>query len=189
VGRGARWATALLIGTAAVVLFACAFYPDQVLSAYLQTRRWAAAAGPIAKLPAQGSVPSNAMRASDGQPLTRFVILPAGAGMRIANGGTWRPTKADIDGLEANLKQVSSLKAETSVHTAIDHPEQYFRQYLPIIREGEKLIYINAFCDQFPESRWRQRLVVIFDGGSCFWQALYDPIASKFSHLRINGEA
>ena len=121
---------------------------------------------------------------------TLFVLLPAKAAKWIAKGGTWQPTTMDIDGLEANLRQVSSLRAENwPMHIAIDRPEQYFRQYVAIIRKGRKLIYVNAFCGDFPESDWRQQLVLIADGGSCCWQALYDPVKKEFSTLRINGVA
>jgi len=120
----------------------------------------------------------------------RFVLLPARAASGIANQGTWKPTKADIDAVEANISQVSSLKSggrSPAIH--IDHPERYFRQYVPIIQAGQKRLYVNAFCDE-PPPYWHSRLVVaITDGGTCYWQALYDPATKKFSHLRINARA
>ena len=80
----------------------------------------------------------------------KFVILPARLATRIAKQGTWQPTKADIDGIEANLSQVSKLKAENwkSPAIRIDHPETYFRQYIAILRDGKRRIYVNAFCDE-----------------------------------------
>ncbi|HEX5233767.1 MAG TPA: hypothetical protein VFW25_00410 [Silvibacterium sp.] len=101
--------------------------------------------------------------------------------------GNWKPNKADIDGLEAKLSTISGMKAERwepSLH--IEHPEQYFKQYVAVIRGGEKLIYVNAFCEDPPPADWRRRLVVVLDGGTCFWQALYDPSTREFSHLIIN---
>jgi hypothetical protein len=183
---------ALLIGTAALVWSVANIYPDQIFSAYLETRRWVAAAGPIQKLPTPTPIPSDPMPLSKEESSTRFVLLPAKAAKWIAKSGTWQPTKMDIDGLEASLRQVSSLRAENwpaNMPIAIDHPEQYFRQYIAVIRKGRKLIYINAFCHDFPVSCWRQQLVLINDGGSCCWQALYDPVKSEFSALRINGVA
>jgi hypothetical protein len=124
---------------------------------------------------------------AEGQQEQRFVVLPVRAAAGIANSGTWQPTKADLDGLEANLSQISGLKADgwnASVH--IDHPEQYFRQYVAIIRAGRMTIYVNAFCDKQPLSYWRDRLVVVDDGATCYWQALFDPTTKKFSALTIN---
>jgi hypothetical protein len=125
-----------------------------------------------------------------GQEERRFVVLPARAAGAIASGGTWQITKADIDGLEASLSQISGLRAEgwrSSIH--IKNPEQYFRQYVAIIRDSKKGIYVNAFCNRQDLSYWRDRLVVVDDGATCYWQAVYDPITKKFSSLRINSRA
>src|SRR6202041_1471914 len=74
----------------------------------------------------------------------------------ISTEGTWNPVKADIDRAEASISQVGKLKAEnTSVY--IDHAERYFRQYLPIRQRGQKLLYVNAFCDA--PNYWRTQLV------------------------------
>jgi hypothetical protein len=130
------------------------------------------------------------LMSAQGQQEQRFVILPGRAAGSIANQGSWRPTKADIDGLEANLSKVSALTAEgwpSNVH--IDHPKQYFRQYVAVIRGGQRRIYVNAFCDEHLRSHWRDQLVVVQDGATCFWQALYDPVTNRFSNLRINARA
>lgn len=121
----------------------------------------------------------------------KFVILPARLATKIAKQGTWQPTKADIDGIEANLSQVSKLQAENwkSPAIRIDHPETYFRQYIAILRDGKRRIYVNAFCAKEFLSDWRDRLIVVDDGATCFWQALYDPATKKFSSLTINSRA
>jgi hypothetical protein len=183
---------ALLVAAAAIVWLAGNIYPDQVFSVYLEARRWIEAAGPIQKLPTPRSIPSDPMPLSKEESSKRFVLLPAKAAKWIARRGTWWPTKMDIEGLEASLSQVSSLKAENwpaNMPIAIDHPERYYRQYVPVIGKGRKLIYINAFCDDLPASYWREQLVLISDGGTCCWQALYDPLKGEFSGLRINGIA
>jgi hypothetical protein len=125
-----------------------------------------------------------------GQSSSRFVVLPLSAASGLESSGTWQPTKADIDGLEASLSQISSLKAENwpaSSKIRIDHPEQYFRQYVAVIRGGREEIYINALCRQIPMSDWRKGLIGVDDGGTCFWQALYVPETKQYSGLRING--
>jgi hypothetical protein len=177
----AWWAVALLLGTAALVWVSIDAYPDKVFSAYLETRRWIAAAGPIPRLPAPRLIPRD-----------MFVVLDAGATVWIAKDGTWEPSMADIYKLEASLRQVSSLKATNwpaDSDIRIDHPEQYFRQYVGVTRKGKKLIYVNAFCDAIPISYWRETLVRIMDGGTCCWQAFYDPTVGRFTALTINGVA
>jgi hypothetical protein len=185
------WAVALLIGAAAVWFATINIYPDQVFAGYLQARRWLAAAGPARNPPAPSSAPpiSDAVDARKGG----FVLLPDSVKIPIDNGGRWQPSKADIDGLEANLQQLSGLSAANRpgpIRESINHPERYFRQYVAIVRRGKKFIYINAFCDDLaPDPAWREQFSQIADGGRCVWQALYDPTTKTFSALSINGYA
>ena len=118
----------------------------------------------------------------------RYIVLPGSAAAKMVKGGSWQPTEADIDSLEASLPMVRSLKAENSGRgVRIDHPEQYFRQYVGVVQKRKRLIYINAFCHEVPY--WRQSLVIVLDGGACYWQAFYDPITHAFLSLMINGVA
>jgi hypothetical protein len=100
----------------------------------------------------------------------------------------------DIESLERNLSQVSNLRAtnwNSEIH--INHPEEYFRQYVAVLSAGKKLIFVNAFCEDIknssPSPDWRNHLEIIADGGTCVWHALYDPFTGKFSGLEINGRA
>lgn len=71
----------------------------------------------------------------------------------------WKPTKEDIQGLEANLSQISHLKSnwrDANIH--IDYPKRYFWQYLSVTITGENLIYVNAFCVSCC-SRWGNLLL------------------------------
>jgi len=105
---------------------------------------------------------------------------------------SWQPTAADLDGLEANLPQISNLKENVpGPGRRIDNPNKYFRQYLGIVQSGKKQIFVNAFCGGpvSDSDEWRHNLQIVYDGGKCFWQAWYDPATQKFSNLMINGVA
>lgn len=134
---------------------------------------------------------------SHSQQQIKSVLLPAPAAATVQKirGGEgfakigWAPPKEDIESLETNLSQVTGLNAKGwNAIIRIEHPEQYFRQYVGVVRSGQKLIYVNDFCETQPPLDWR-RLYVVDDGATCFWQALYDPTARKFSHLTINARA
>ncbi len=99
----------------------------------------------------------------------------------------WKPTKEDIQELDANLSQIAHLKSDWG-SGPINHPERYFRQYVAVKIAEQELIYVNAFCIS-PPADWQQHLHVVLDGGTCFWQAIYNPKTKKFSHLIINGRA
>jgi hypothetical protein len=104
--------------------------------------------------------------------------------------GSWEPSTEDIDGLEANLVQVTALKItgwSSNIH--IEYPERYFRQYIGVSHRKQHRIYVNAFCDDPPPPDWRTHLYVVIDGATCYWQALYDPVTKTFSNLTINARA
>ena len=129
-----------------------------------------------------------------GQKSQHSVLLPSSAARSIPkqppNQGSWKPTRSDLADMEANLSQVAVLNIQgwpSRLH--IDHPESYLRQYVAVIYGGKKLIYVNAFCDAPPPPDWRNRLHLVTDGATCYWQALYDPATKKFSSLTINSRA
>jgi hypothetical protein len=105
-----------------------------------------------------------------------------------ANLQAWEPTVADINDLESNLPQISVLSGTGTEH--IDHPDSYFRQYLAVVVNGKKSIFVNALCTNKDHlTDWRKRLVFVHDGGKCFWHVTYDPATQKFTDLEINGVA
>jgi hypothetical protein len=125
--------------------------------------------------------------AAGAQQEVKYVVLsiklPRGI---VATQGSWTPSTIDIAKAEGSISQTVSLKANyASPH--IDHPERYFRQYVPIRQQGRNLLYVNAFCEA--PGYWRTQIVIVDDGGSCYWQALYDPATDKYSDLTINGRA
>ena len=67
----------------------------------------------------------------------------------------------------------------------------YKRQYFGLTHGGKKWILVNSFCEAFWKRNdyWRDSIVDVFDGGSCFFMVLYDPSSSQFDRLMINGEA
>ena len=157
-------------------------------------RRWKLAVASLALL-----LITNAL----GQQAQRFVLLPASEAKAVAaeypkSGpksitGVWEPTQADIDGLESNLHQISELSRKgKSPWMQIEHPESYFRQYVGVLQDGQKRIYVNAFCGfnggQPPQTPyWKNHLYIIYDGGSCVWRAMYDLSSKTFLELSVNG--
>lgn len=134
---------------------------------------------------------------AQGQQERRSVLLPASELKAVSDryskdrlekyDGSWNPTKADIDGLESSLSQISALKIhgwDSKIH--IEHPERHFRQYVAVKVSGQNRIFVNAFCFDSPPSDWRRHLVVVYDGDICLWQALFDPSKRAFSNLWIN---
>ena len=126
----------------------------------------------------------------------RYVLLPPRSQASISPAllwdkgsySSWTPGDAEIEGLEKNLPQIATLKIRfyESTPLRIEHPETYLRQYVGVRHNGQRQIYVNAFCDDPPPSDWRSRLYVVVDGATCDWQAFYDPNSETFSDLTIN---
>ena len=98
--------------------------------------------------------------------------------------GSWRPTTAQIDLLEARLIDISRLTSNGEVTgVRISQPAHYHRQYVPVLVGKHELIYVNAFSDS-PPPTWRTELIDMCDADA--WGVLYDPRTGRFSYLRIN---
>jgi hypothetical protein len=102
----------------------------------------------------------------------------------------WEPTVGDINDLEAALSLIAALSnKEQDIDRHIVQPDQYFRQYLAVVVNGKKIIFVNAMCSIKPDEDWRKHLIIAMGGGKCFWNAIYDPMTQTFSNLVVNGRA
>jgi len=103
---------------------------------------------------------------------------------------SWEPTLGDMNDVEADLPQITTLSKSDSDSTRhIDTPGEYYRQYLAILIDGKRRLNLNALCSVDQNANWRKRLIVVMDGGKCFWHAMYDPSTRTFSNLSVNGRA
>ena len=110
--------------------------------------------------------------------------------------GKWNPTQTDIASLEGNLGKISSLSSGGCCLSGIriHSPASYYRQYVGIIVNGRKMIYVNAFSPDTMNRRkgsdvgyWRKQIVIICDGGESAWGCIYDVQKNEFSSLAVNG--
>ncbi len=126
-----------------------------------------------------------------------FVLLPASEieswSKYFAPGShseSWEPTLGDINDVEADLAQITTLSnTDSDPSRHIDSPRGYYRQYLAVSMGGKRKIYVNALCTIDQDTNWRKRLIVVADGGKCFWHAMYDVSTRTFSELSVNGRA
>ncbi|WP_375562126.1 hypothetical protein ACE193_06135 [Bernardetia sp. OM2101] len=65
----------------------------------------------------------------------------------------------------------------------------YYRQYIVVKNKlGEKEVWINCFCRN-TESNWRQEIVQVKDGGSCYFNLKINLSKKQHYNFRVNGEA
>jgi hypothetical protein len=101
--------------------------------------------------------------------------------------GSWNPSVEDVYAMEARLANIEKLPSGKMWRGRIQHPEQFFRQYVGVIVNGHRAIYINAFPSG--TTYWHSHLVSVCDGGASFWGVLYDVGTRTFSQLEVNGVA
>jgi hypothetical protein len=131
-----------------------------------------------------------------GQAKKPSVLLPATAAQSVSHfcsragipkvSGSWHPTQTELERLESHLMRISRLKSEDELkEVQIAQPAGFYRQYIPIVVGGRKLIYVNAFS-RTPASYWHERIEDVCDAGPSGWGVLYEPRTGQFSHLRTN---
>lgn len=138
---------------------------------------------------------SSATAAPKNQP--GFVLLPADQleiwNMHVTPApkvDSWEPTLGDMNDAEGALDQITALSEnDPDPNRHIDNPREYHRQYLAASIDGKEKIYLNALCSIDQNVEWHKNLIVVSDGGRCFWHAMYDPATQRYSDLVVNGRA
>jgi hypothetical protein len=105
---------------------------------------------------------------------------------------TWTPSREQINTLELDLPKLSSLHEDGWIQArTIEDPSSYNMQFLGVETNGNRRIYVNAACSAFGmnAAEWNRQLIIVSDGGSCYWHVFYDPNTRRFANLEINGRA
>lgn len=190
----------LLIGTGIVFVNV---WPDQAYCDFLSAREWAGIFSNPHSYRAADELPPTLLPLTDARvpDRSRFTLLSTNQVREwgdvtffqpAAVQADWTPSTAQIAALECSLPRVALLRSERYTPGArIRMPLQYFRQYLPVVVHGRRLIYVNALwlTDGVVAPRQlREGLEIGIDGGANFWQALFDPSTLEFVDLTTNGQ-
>lgn len=108
-------------------------------------------------------------------------------------GKAWTPQPADVIQLEAGLDTFLRSTNDADANFRQSPPiwerlPTYKRQYFGIIDNNQRIIFANFFCDDFGID-FHQELVVVDDGGDCFFGVKFDLETGIFFDLYVNGEA
>jgi len=97
--------------------------------------------------------------------------------------------RSDVARAEDGLRKTLEASSDPREREVAKRLGEYARQYLGVERDrdGARLVYVNAFCDDAGRDP-KAQVVSVDDGGTCFWQALVDANGTVLE-LRINGEA
>jgi len=123
----------------------------------------------------------------------------------------WTPSAADVAEMESRLRSAlvrqrhaddrqqgrskggwRDLHVFRSHHIGqiLEHLAAYRRQYVGIVVQGEKRLFVNCFRgDPQRHSSWRQQLVDVDDGGLDYWRIQYRVDRKRFLEVDINSDA
>jgi len=117
-----------------------------------------------------------------------FAVLALAVGSWLhVPGGAWDPSAKNVADAGAALRSYVTQQASLQ-HLQLSNWSTYSFQYQGTEVSGHRLVYINAFCSP-PPADAKSHMVVVFDGGPCYFSALYDPRTKKFVGINFNGDA
>jgi len=103
-------------------------------------------------------------------------------------GGKWDPSPKVLADVKAQIEPYVRRQAKAQA-IELRNWQDYTFQYQGQEEDGRKFIFINALCAQRDRQRLDKEIIIIFDGGSCYFGVKYDPLQKVFFGLFINGEA
>lgn len=130
-------------------------------------------------------------QADPGDTLLYAVIPYTDKTWSVNNGG--KP--ADLS--DSEIKEIDSLLSvaivahnKSHINDApqlIDARFKYKRQLVPSIdRNGKKIVWVNCLCS--PWGNWRKEIVLVADGGSCYFNLTIDLTTKTYSAIMVNGQ-
>lgn len=104
-------------------------------------------------------------------------------------------TQNDIEKIEKLLtdcvnKYNSKLSSDNKQYFSIDlTKEKYKRQYVAVTnKKGEKEVWINCLCQAHGDN-WKTSIIMVDDGGNCYFNLKINLIKEKCYDFAVNGHA
>lgn len=108
---------------------------------------------------------------------------------------TWRPDTESITVFEKGLANSLQLYYRQSdiqyddIDFVIKNLSKYKRQYFGTTYKGKNVLYCNFITDNSMDLQWKEKYIVVMDGGANFFSIKYDPETYQYYDLSINGHA
>jgi hypothetical protein len=109
----------------------------------------------------------------------------------IFRDGDWVPTAEEVRTLEKQLATYLPRQQDAFDGSKIpieDRLPTYKRQYWGVLENEKRVISANFFCDAFHYD-WKNQMVMVLDGGDCYFQIQYDVDTVTFFDMYVNGSA
>lgn len=111
----------------------------------------------------------------------------AAGSWRSVPGGTWVPAMPEVEAARSQIESYIRRQARLE-RVRLPPWERYAFQYQGRTLRGLDVLYVNAYCDA-PTAPADGEMVIVFDGGPCHFQAVWDPTEKVFVSATFNGQA
>jgi hypothetical protein len=104
-------------------------------------------------------------------------------------------TQEDIDDIDslviACVGEYNNSFDKDHKQKIIDLIKYSYRKQLIVAtnRKGEKEVWVNCFCDTWGSDRWKTEIMIVDDGGNCYFNFKINLKTKKYYDLGVNGEA
>lgn len=96
----------------------------------------------------------------------------------------FKPTEKEVTEIEKTIEDF--LKSHKNRTRPL---EEYKVQFLGFISEKqERIVWANFFCDEFG-GNWKKDLILVKDGGNCFFNLKVNSDTKEVLDFYVNGEA
>jgi hypothetical protein len=123
-------------------------------------------------------------------------IVPAVENMNWAFGKNykpWKPGPNDIETGERLLKECFDKESSGTANPFSGRKlEDYNRQFIgAVIEGGNRVILVNCFCrsEEKTLKEWKEKMVLVADGGNCFFYLKVNIDTGRYYGLMVNGNA
>jgi len=123
-------------------------------------------------------------------PETQSIELPM-LPLRFPIFGRWTPTIQQVLDLEKRLDEYLKSSKHPQASRIRNRISSYKRQYVGYLEDKRRLVYVNALSGDYTgrNEKWRHEYIWVKDGGSNFFQAIYDYNSGRIEWFHVNSES
>ena len=129
---------------------------------------------------------------------SKIAILPFDKKSNYPFDNSFNPTTLT----QEDIKSIDSLliACVTDYNNSLDkdHKEwsidikkyNYQKQIIAVTnKKGDKEVWVNCFCQIWDNNNWKTEILLVHDGGNCYFNFKLNLVTKKFYDLGVNGEA
>ena len=115
------------------------------------------------------------------------LALLASSWTHVKHGESWVPDRATLEVVQADLENAAEWAA---AERRLELPDwtSYRFQFQGRLVDGKRVVFVNAYC-WLSEGRSEEEFIIVMDGGTCFFDTVYDVESKSFGPIGFHGEA